>query len=123
MNDAALTRRTALSLPLASLGVALLGGELGPDRKIAEFWSGTALAGLPKAAFHNEFDYQKFHAGRFGIVGPVGAMATIALPGEPSGAAPAPGTYTLKLYSINDHMWSLPVSLQRRPDAQREASP
>lgn len=85
---------------------------IAPDGNVAEHWSGTALAALPKAAFHNEFHYQKFHAGRFGIIGPVGAVATIGLPGKLSGATPAPGAYTLKLYSINDHVWSLPVLLR-----------
>jgi hypothetical protein len=39
-------------------------------------------------------------------------VATIGLPGELSGAILAPGTYTLKFYSINDHIWSLSVSLR-----------
>jgi thiosulfate dehydrogenase (quinone) len=79
--------------------------------KAVEVWDSAALASLPEATFRNEFDYQKFHAGTFGIVGPVGAIATIDLPGELNGSTLSPGAYTLKLSSVNDHVWSLPVSL------------
>jgi thiosulfate dehydrogenase [quinone] large subunit len=79
--------------------------------KIVEKWNSTALAQLPKAAIRNDFDYQRFHAGKFGIVGPVGAVATIELPASTGGVTLAGGHYALKLVSVNNHTWALPLSL------------
>jgi len=78
---------------------------------VVEHWDGAALAKLPKTAIRNDFDYQRFHTGKFGIVGPVGAMATIELPAGAGGASLPAGRYTLKLVSVNNHIWSLPLSL------------
>jgi thiosulfate dehydrogenase [quinone] large subunit len=79
--------------------------------KVVEHWSSADLAALPKSVFHNEFNYQRFHTGKFGIVGPVGAVATIELPRALNGTRLPPGAYTLKLVSVNNHTWSLPLSL------------
>lgn len=79
--------------------------------KVVEQWDGLSLAKLPKAAIHNDFDFQRFRTGKFGIVGPVGAMATIELPGSITGALLPTGHYTLTLVSVNDHIWSLPLIL------------
>ncbi len=81
-----------------------------PQGNMVEHWDGAALANLPKSAFHNDFAYQRFHAGKFGITGPVGAMATIALPGATAAPLPA-GNYVLKLVSVNAHVWLLPLTL------------
>ncbi|HUN39519.1 MAG TPA: TQO small subunit DoxD [Acetobacteraceae bacterium] len=82
------------------------------DGRTVEIWTAATLAALPASALHNDFAYQKFHTGAFGIVGPVGAVATIDLPGTPGGASLTPGRYTLRLTSVNGHVWSLPISLQ-----------
>lgn len=79
--------------------------------KTVERWNGAALAALPKTAFHNDFDYQRFHAGKFGIIGPVGAVATIDLPATLHGAKLAAGTYSLHLTSVNNHHWLLKITL------------
>ena len=84
---------------------------LDADGKTVERWNSSALAALPKTAFHNEFDYQRFQTGKFGIVGPVGAIATIQLPGALNGATLPPGAYVLKFVSVNNHAWSLLLSL------------
>ena len=80
--------------------------------KVVAHWDSAALAKLPKTVIHNDFDYQRFHTGKFGIVGPVGAMATIELPSANGASLPA-GKYTLKLVSVNNHIWSLPLSLRQ----------
>lgn len=81
--------------------------------KTVEAWNGDALATLPKSAFRNDFAYQKFHSGKFGIVAPVGAVATIDLPGAvTTGPLPA-GNYRLHLLSVNSHQWTLPLSLRQ----------
>lgn len=79
--------------------------------KVVEHWDGATLAKLPKNAINNDFDYQKFHTGRFGIVGPVGAMAMIELPAGANGTTLPAGNYMLKLVSVNSHTWSLPLTL------------
>lgn len=76
---------------------------------VVEHWDSAVLAKLPKSAIHNDFDYQRFHTGKFGVVGPVGAMATIELPASANGASLPAGQYTLKLVSVNNHVWSLPL--------------
>ena len=86
---------------------------LNADGKAIETWNGAALAALPRSAVHNDFAYQKIHTGKFGLVGPVGAVATIDLRGKLNGATLAPGIYTVKLTSVNSHVWSLPLSLRR----------
>jgi thiosulfate dehydrogenase [quinone] large subunit len=51
------------------------------DNHIAEHWTAADLAKLPKASFANDYAYNKFAAGPFGIRAPMGAAATITLPG------------------------------------------
>jgi thiosulfate dehydrogenase (quinone) len=80
---------------------------------VVERWSGSDLARLPKTAINNDFDYQRFHTGKFGIVGPVGAVATIRLPGALNGVPLSSGYYVLNLVSVNDHTWSLPLSIEQ----------
>ncbi len=81
--------------------------------RIIEIWNGAALAALPGGAVRNDFAYQRIHTGKFGLVGPVGAVATITLPGAANGVTLAPGRYTLELTSVNNHAWSLPLSLRQ----------
>ncbi|MHB1302360.1 MAG: TQO small subunit DoxD [Acidiphilium sp.] len=77
---------------------------------VVESWKGKVLAALPAGLFHNEFPYQRFHAGKFGIAGPVGAIATITLPAAQgrahAGAALVKGAYQLSLISVNGHVWT-----------------
>lgn len=78
---------------------------------VVESWNGKALAALPAGTFHNEFPYQRFHAGKFGIAGPVGAIATITLPAAHAGQALPKGAYQLSLTSVNDHVWTSKLTL------------
>ena len=80
---------------------------------VVERWTAAILSKLPKTAIHNDFDYQRFHTGRFGIVGPVGAVATIRLPGVLNGVPLSSGHYALNLVSVNNHVWSLPLALEQ----------
>ena len=78
--------------------------------QIVEEWDGMLLARTPRTAFRNDFAYQQIHAGRFGLVGPVGAQAMVELaPARPALQLPA-GRYTLHLVSVNGHLWSLPLT-------------
>jgi uncharacterized membrane protein YphA (DoxX/SURF4 family) len=75
--------------------------------EVIAHWDTKTLTSLPKTAIVNDFAYQQFKPGPFGIVAGVGAMATITLPPAP-GAAPltAPG-YVLRLTSANNHVFTL----------------
>ena len=46
------------------------------------------LSKLPKTAFANDYAYNKFAPGPFGIRAPMGAAATVTLPPPASGATP-----------------------------------
>jgi thiosulfate dehydrogenase [quinone] large subunit len=95
--------------PSNVLQVALVDRQSG---KVVESWSGAVLAALPKNAVANDFPYQKIHTGRFGLVGPVGARATVRLPARlPSGSTLSSGSYVLELTSVNGHVWKVPLRL------------
>src|ERR1700719_1265688 len=50
------------------------------DGAVLEQWDSTALSHLPSSAISNEFAYNRFAPGPFGLRAEVGAMATITLP-------------------------------------------
>src|ERR1700688_2395377 len=50
------------------------------DGSVLEQWDGTALSHLPASAISNEFAYNRFAPGPFGLRAQMGAMATITLP-------------------------------------------
>ena len=50
------------------------------DGSVLEQWDGTALSHLPASAVTNEFAYNRFAPGPFGLRAQMGAMATITLP-------------------------------------------
>lgn len=50
-------------------------------------YDAAALSALPKTAFVNDYAYNKFVPGPFGIQAPVGAAATLTLPPPASGAS------------------------------------
>ncbi|RDS84254.1 TQO small subunit DoxD [Dyella psychrodurans] len=83
----------------------------GNNGVVEKTWTAEQLAKLPKQAFHNDYDYQKIHTGPFGLVGPIGSMATVTLPADADAATLAPGRYTLQLTSVNGRSWTLPLTL------------
>jgi hypothetical protein len=50
------------------------------DGTVLEQWDGTALSHLPTSAITNEFAYNRFAPGPFGLRAQMGAMATVTLP-------------------------------------------
>ncbi len=78
--------------------------------QIVEEWDGMLLARTPKAAFKNDFAYQKIHAGKFGLVGPVGSRAMVEFAPTQPNLNLSPGQYTLQLVSVNGHVWTLPLT-------------
>lgn len=59
---------------------------LDADNHVVAHYDAAALAALPKTAFLNDYDYNKFAPGPFGIRAPMGAAATVTLPALGSGA-------------------------------------
>lgn len=75
-------------------------------------WDTTALTNLPKSAFKNDFPYQQFRAGPYGIVSGMGAAATITLPSTLQNHPALTGNgYSLQLTSVNGHVFTLPLTL------------
>src|SRR4029077_12117664 len=83
--------------PAHIMKAELIGGEDEP----LETWNTETLTRLPADSIHNDFAYNKFKAGPYGIVAEMGAMATITLPPEPNVHLPAGGNTTLKFTDIN----------------------
>ncbi len=53
---------------------------LGADGKPLASWDTEVLTKLPASAIHNDFAYNKFKAGPYGLAAGMGAMATVTLP-------------------------------------------
>src|SRR6202022_645515 len=66
-----------------------------------ETWNTETLTRLPADSIHNDFAYNQFKAGPYGIVAEMGAIATITLPPEPNVHPPADGNIILRLIDVN----------------------
>src|ERR1700692_5145786 len=63
-------------------------------------WNTEVLSGLPATDIRNDFSYNKFKAGPYGLGAEMGAMATISLP-PAAHAKPGAEPATLKLTDVN----------------------
>lgn len=70
-------------------------------------WDTATLSSMPKTAFVNDYDYNKFGPGPFGIRAPLGAAATITLPPSSSGAPQ--GAAYLQLTDVDGQSFSAPL--------------
>ena len=96
--------------PSHVMRAVLMNSETG---QVIETWGTSVLAAMPESDFQNDFAYQQFKAGKFGFFGGVGAMATIHLPSMTAGGLLPPGQYVLSLTSVNEHVWKLPMDLEK----------
>src|SRR3984893_7421536 len=80
------------------------------DGSVLERWDGAALSQLPASAIANEFAYNRFAPGPFGLRAQVGAMATITLPAT-SGAHTGSlhSAATLQLRTVNGNIFNVAV--------------
>jgi uncharacterized membrane protein YphA (DoxX/SURF4 family) len=80
------------------------------DGAVLEQWDGTALSHLPTSAITNEFAYNRFAPGPFGLRAQMGAVATITLP-VASGADTTSlhGPATLQLRTVNGNTFNVAV--------------
>ena len=80
------------------------------DGKVLEQWDGTALSNLPTSAVTNEFAYNRFAPGPFGLRAEMGAMATITLPALSSAATGRlQSAATLQLRTVNGNTFDVAV--------------
>jgi thiosulfate dehydrogenase (quinone) len=80
------------------------------DGTVLEQWDGSALSHLPASAITNEFAYNRFAPGPFGLRAQVGAMATITLPitsGTNTGSLRSAAT--LQLRTVNGNTFNVAV--------------
>ena len=83
------------------------------DGAVLEQWDGTALSQLPASAIVNEFAYNRFAPGPFGLRAKMGAMATITLPvtsGADTGRLHSAAT--LQLRTVNGNTFNVAVRSQ-----------
>jgi uncharacterized membrane protein YphA (DoxX/SURF4 family) len=77
---------------------------------VLEQWDGTELSHLPTSAIANEFAYNRFAPGPFGLRAQMGAMATITLPvasGADTGSLHSAAT--LQLRTVNGNTFNVAV--------------
>jgi uncharacterized membrane protein YphA (DoxX/SURF4 family) len=80
------------------------------DGAVLEQWDGTALSQLPTSAIANEFAYNRFAPGPFGLSAKMGAIATITLPAASSAdIASLHSAATLQLRTVNGNAFSVAV--------------
>ena len=81
------------------------------DGTVLEQWDGTALSHLPASAITNEFAYNRFETGPFGLRAQMGAMATVTLPStSAAGIGGVHGAATLELHTVNENAFSVAVT-------------
>ena len=73
---------------------------IGTDGHSIESWNTDALTRLPPISIRNDFAYNKFMAGPYGLVATMGAQATVALPPAADVELPAGGV-AIKLIDVN----------------------
>jgi thiosulfate dehydrogenase [quinone] large subunit len=93
---------------------------LAADKQPIAHWDAAALSALPKTAFANDYAYNKFAPGPFGIRAPMGAAATVTL--TPPHATPGgtDGARFLRLTDVDGRSFS--VALDGVPPADATAS-
>jgi len=90
----------------AHIMAATLTGE---DGKVLANWDTAALSHLPADTIRNDFAYNRFKSGPYGLVAGMGAAATITLPAVPGAPAPS-GAAVLKLTDVNARSFTLKIA-------------
>ena len=82
------------------------------DGSVLEQWDGTALSHLPTSAITNEFAYNRFAPGPFGLRAQMGAMATITLPAASNAdTSSLHSAATLQLHTVNGNTFNVAVRM------------
>ena len=77
------------------------------DGRVVAHWDTSALSKLPKSAFANDYDYNKFAPGPFGLKAQMGAAATVTLP-SPAGTT-AKDAKVLRLTDVDGKTFTASV--------------
>ncbi|HEY2529875.1 MAG TPA: TQO small subunit DoxD [Xanthobacteraceae bacterium] len=80
---------------------------LDADKQPIAHWDATQLSALPKTAFANDYSYNRFAAGAFGIRAPMGAAATVTLPPAKATSGGMGGARFLRLTDVDGHWFSV----------------
>jgi thiosulfate dehydrogenase [quinone] large subunit len=83
---------------------------LAPDKTVLEHWDAAALSSLPKSAFANDFAYNRFAAGAYGMRAAMGAAATITLPPVPHANVTSDTLGTLRLTDVDGRSFTTHLS-------------
>jgi thiosulfate dehydrogenase [quinone] large subunit len=89
--------------PVHVVAADLLAG----DRHPVAHWGASDLSALPKAAFANDYAYNKFAAGPFGVRAPMGAAATVTLPPPRATAGQPRDARFLRLTDVDGRSFSV----------------
>lgn len=81
--------------------------------QVVESWNMEQLSKISQSNINNEYKYNRFTIGKYGLAADTGARATIRLPSVKKDIQLLPGDYLLTIYSINGDVWSLPISFLR----------
>ncbi len=76
------------------------------DGSVAAKWDGAALSQLPPSSIHNDFAYNRFGHGSFGLSAKMGAEATITLPAQGT----VEGARTLRLRTANGGVFTTGIT-------------
>jgi uncharacterized membrane protein YphA (DoxX/SURF4 family) len=91
---------------------------LADDKQPIAHWDAGALSALPKTAFANDYAYNRFAPGPFGIRAPMGAAATVTL--TPPRAGSTAGAQFLRLTDVDGQSFSIALNgalpAERRPE-------
>ncbi len=80
------------------------------DGAVLEQWDGAALSHLPASAIANEFAYNRFAPGPFGLRAQMGAIATITLPAaSDADTGRLHGAAMLQLRTVNGNTFNVAV--------------
>ncbi len=85
---------------------------LSADGKTLAAWDTAALSALPASAIANDFAYNKFKAGPYGLAAAVGSVATITLPGG-AVSKDIPGGAVLRLTDVNGRTFTDALASER----------
>ncbi|SEF10019.1 thiosulfate dehydrogenase [quinone] large subunit [Rhizobiales bacterium GAS191] len=78
------------------------------DKQPIAHWDAGTLSALPKTAFANDYAYNKFAPGPFGIRAPMGAAATVTL--EPPRTGSTAGARFLRLTDVDGQSFSIALN-------------
>jgi thiosulfate dehydrogenase [quinone] large subunit len=80
------------------------------DGRVLEAWNGETLSRLPAASIRNEFAYNKFATGPYGIVARMGARAIITLPPVRGATLASQGPASLTLTNVDGASFSVKLA-------------